>query len=145
MLWFRCCVLSTVFVALGCTDKQERHAPDSSTQAQDAGPGDSGVGDASQTPGKPAACEVEAPRACQEPKPTYSDVEPIFKDRCVICHNGKAGGPWPLTTYGHVADWQNEIRDQVSRCTMPPADAGVAISDAERLEILMWLRCGLTR
>lgn len=97
-------------------------------------------------PGKPAeSCDVQAPSACVEPKPTYSDVEAIFKDRCVICHNGKAGGPWPLTTYGHVADWQDDIRDQVSRCTMPPADAGVAISNAERAEILMWLRCGLAR
>lgn len=91
------------------------------------------------------SCAVEPPRACVEPAPTYGDVSPIFRDRCVICHAGMAGGPWPLTSYGHVADWQNEIRTHVSRCTMPPPDSGVAISDEERAEILMWLRCGLAR
>lgn len=145
-------MLGRLFILLAlaaCTsdsDKQDRHTPDSSTRHEDAGREDAGPGDAGKTPEKPAiSCNVEAPRACVEPKPTYSDIEPILKERCVICHNGKAGGPWPLTTYGHVADWQNEIRDQVSRCTMPPPDAGVEISDEDRSEILMWVRCGLAK
>jgi cytochrome c5 len=91
------------------------------------------------------SCDIELPRACAEPKPTYGDVTPIFEARCVICHNGMAGSNWPLTTYGHVADWQDEIREMVSRCTMPPPEAGIPITDAERDTILMWLRCGLAR
>lgn len=119
---------------------QNRLAPDSSI------PADGGANDSGQTGEMPAvSCDVELPRACVEPKPSYADVSPILEDRCVICHAGMAGGPWPLTTYGHVADWQNEIRDHVARCTMPPPDSGVAISDDERSRILMWLRCGLAR
>lgn len=123
-------------------DKQDRPTPDSSTQEPDAAI----APDAGLDGAVPAvACDVELPRACVEPAPTYTDVSPIFEARCVICHAGMAGGPWPLTSYGHVADWQDEIRSHVSRCTMPPPDSGVAISDDERAEILMWLRCGLER
>lgn len=111
----------------------------------DAGPGDAGTRDAGpQDAEMPmVSCEVQAPTACVEPKPTYADVTPIIKERCLLCHNGQAGGPWPLSSYGHVADWQNEIRDQVSKCIMPPPDAGVPITTEEREKILMWIRCGL--
>lgn len=139
-------VMSILSALVGCasdSDKQERHSPDSSTQHDAAVSGDAGIADAGEKP--MVSCTVEAPSACLEPKPTYGDIAPILKDHCVICHNGKAGGPWPLTTYGHVADWQNEIRQEVSRCTMPPPDAGVEISDEDRSEILMWLRCGLAK
>jgi len=125
-------------------DKQDRLTPDSSTQDADAAiSSDAGVGADSGAP--PVACDVELPRACAEPAPTYTEVSPIFEARCVICHAGMAGGPWPLTSYGHVADWQNEIRTHVSRCTMPPPDSGVAMPDEDRDKILMWLRCGLER
>lgn len=150
-------VVSCVALLDACASddgKQERPTADSSTQNTDADADadtDAAIAtDAGQGPdldsGTPAvACDVELPRACAEPAPTYADVSPIFEARCVICHAGMAGGPWPLTSYGHVADWQDEIRSHVSRCTMPPPDSGVAISDGERAEILMWLRCGLMR
>ena len=144
-----------VVVCLGllgaCTsdeDKQERPTPDSSTQDPTQDPDAAITSDAGADldSGAPVvSCDVELPRACAEPAPTYAEVSPIFEARCVICHAGMAGGPWPLTSYGHVADWQDEIRSHVSRCTMPPPDSGVAISDDERDDILMWLRCGLKR
>lgn len=90
------------------------------------------------------ACTVTAPATCPDPPVRYADVAPILNQRCVeTCHDGQtAAGPWPLTDYPHVADWADAVRDQVLFCTMPPVDAGVPISDAERLAILNWVRCG---
>jgi uncharacterized membrane protein len=91
---------------------------------------------------EPVECNVTAPTACADPAPTFADVKPIFSERCVTCHNGEPGGPWPLTEYEHVADWAQEIRGQVLACTMPPADAGSTITTEEREKILAWIRCG---
>lgn len=86
-------------------------------------------------------CTVTPPTSCPEPAPRYSDVEPIIGARCLSCHDGK-GANWPLTTYRHVADWSLEIRNMVSSCEMPPADADIPMTDAERETILAWLKCG---
>jgi hypothetical protein len=53
-----------------------------------------------------------------------------------------AGGPWPLTAYNHVADWQDVIRADMLTCAMPPPDAGVPMGSDERVAILTWIRCG---
>jgi hypothetical protein len=88
-------------------------------------------------------CSVDAPTACRDPAPHYSDVAPILAQRCVEpCHSGLPEGPWPLTDYEHVADWADVVRTDLLLCLMPPADAGVAIADEERLAILNWIRCG---
>jgi hypothetical protein len=145
-------LLSSLLAAAACSSDTQTQAPDGAVLKRDAGPDvtDAGVLDSGSDAGQGgeppvASCAVEAPRACTEPKPGYDDVSPILKERCVLCHSGAAGGPWPLTSYGHVADWQNEIRDQVSRCSMPPADAGVPITSDERAKLLMWIRCGTPR
>jgi hypothetical protein len=87
------------------------------------------------------ACSVQWPTACPDPAPRYNDVVPIFNRRCVTCHSGWAG-PWPLTSYTHVVDWQDTIRTELIGCTMPPPDAGIPITNDERTKILTWLRCG---
>ena len=92
--------------------------------------------------GPPIMCSVQAPTACPEPAPHYGDVEPIFQARCVICHNPTWSGPWPLDSYRHVTDWQDTIRSNLLDCTMPPPEAGVPMSNEERLAILTWIRCG---
>ncbi len=89
-------------------------------------------------------CAVDAPTSCPPAPPRFGDVEPIIQARCINCHYGAIGGPWPLIGYEHVADWQDTIRDQLLNCSMPPADAG-ALTDDERNAILVWLRCGLPR
>lgn len=105
---------------------------------------DAGVDDAPEVDaGPPVPCTVTPPTACPEPAPTYADVAPILEARCVLCHSGIPEGPWPLTSYPHVADWKNEIRAEVSKCTMPPPAAKVAITDAERETILAWILCGM--
>jgi hypothetical protein len=104
----------------------------------DVEPGDGGPSDAPPTP-----CGVMAPTSCPDPPPRYADVTPIFQQRCILCHNGTNDGPWALTDYEHIADWQDIIRADLLDCTMPPADAGVPITREERLAILVWIRCGL--
>jgi len=105
------------------------------------------------TPGSPASdaasedplvCSVTAPVACPSAVPGYAaDVAPIIERRCLSCHSGSTLGPWPLTAYQHVADWQDMIRSQLLDCTMPPPEAGIPMTNAERLSILLWIRCGL--
>lgn len=115
--------------------------------ASDAGAGstalDAGAGSVDPDAAAPMECDVTAPTRCPEPPPRYADVEPIFQQRCVGCHYGMPDGPWPLTSYGHVASWANEIRGQVLACTMPPPEEGVPMTVEEREAILTWIRCGV--
>ena len=87
-------------------------------------------------------CTVQAPTVCPAPPPHWPDVSPIFQRRCVMCHNGMIGGPWPLMQYSHVADWFDVVRAMLLDCSMPPPDAGVTMPDEERVAILTWLLCG---
>jgi len=87
-------------------------------------------------------CTVQAPTVCPDPPPHWPDVSPIFQRRCVMCHNGMVGGPWPLMQYSHVADWFDVVRAMLLDCSMPPPDAGVYMPDEEKTAILTWLLCG---
>lgn len=125
--------------------------PDTMSDAGDASlDAASGTLDASEThdaaqamDAAPIPCLVQAPTSCPSPEPHYSDVAPIFRERCVICHAPTWNGPWPLDQYEHVSDWQDTIHDEVLHCLMPPPEAGVPITLEERTQILTWLRCGL--
>lgn len=89
------------------------------------------------------ACTVTAPTDCPDPAPRYADVAPIIGAHCASpCHWGAPGGPWPLTDYPHVADWQDVVRDDLLDCSMPPPEADSTMTDAERTAILVWIRCG---
>ena len=79
---------------------------------------------------------------CPDPVPGWADVQPVFAANCQACHGAVAGGPWPLDTYRHVADWQHEVRAFVADCSMPPPDSGVVLADEDRALILEWLACG---
>lgn len=107
--------------------------------AEDAGGGSPDAGQ------EPSSCLVPAPTACPDPAPRYADVSPLFESRCVRCHNGTPGGPWSLADYAHVADWQDTIRSSLRDCSMPPPDAGVAMTVEERIAILTWIRCDLPK
>ena len=91
----------------------------------------------------PENCNVVLPTECPSPSPVYTDVQPIFAERCVACHSGAPGGPWPLTTYGHVATWRDTIRAALATCEMPPVDSGLTLSPEESSLILTWIRCGM--
>jgi len=102
----------------------------------------SGGGDDPGRTTAPLVCDVTLPKSCSDMFVGWADVEPIFEQRCIGCHSGESGGPWPLTSYEHVADWANEIRAQMTACSMPPVDAGIAMPTEEREKILLWVRCG---
>lgn len=114
---------STLF-ALGCP------APEPSPE--DAGT-DAGV----------FVCDVVPPTTCPTPAITFTDITPILQERCITCHNGAVNGPWPLRTYEEVSDWQDTVRSEVANCTMPPTDAGLFISNEDRVTLLSFIRCGL--
>jgi len=101
-----------------------------------------GSGEPSNGSSAMVVCAPTAASECLEPAPRYSDVAPIFARRCASCHTGRAGAPWPLDSYAHVADWSSFIRDELLQCSMPPRDSGVAMTADERDQILIWLRCG---
>ncbi|APR81745.1 Hypothetical protein A7982_07094 [Minicystis rosea] len=111
------------------------------TSSSSSGTGGSGTGGGPVTP----PCDVTAPTSCPDPAPTYADVMPILTLKCQPCHSGVPNGPWPLTDYDHVADWQNEIRTELLACSMPPLDGGVTITDEERMLLLTWVRCGVPK
>jgi hypothetical protein len=94
--------------------------------------------------GGPLTCAVTAPTSCPTPAPRYMDVQPIIQQNCASpCHSGTdPAGPWPLTSYEHVADWADIVSADLLDCTMPPADGGVSLSAEDRQAILTWIRCG---
>jgi hypothetical protein len=72
-------------------------------------------------------------------------VGPIIEKSCASaagCHTGKPDDPWPLTDYQEIVDWKSAFVDDLRGCTMPPADAGVALSVNDRLVLWQWLTCG---
>ncbi len=97
----------------------------------DAGPPDAG----------PSMCALLTAPDCTQPVPTYSELTPILKSSCIVCHDG-AHGVWPLTSYTHLSDWEDTVRSEVLNCRMPPLDSGVPITYEERKAIFTWVRCG---
>lgn len=94
--------------------------------------------------GSPFVCTAVEVTECPTPAPTYQDVKPILIQRCEVCHWGEPGGPWPLTTYHDVSDWQAVVRDEIVRCSMPPLDdGGIPLTLDERRALMTWIRCGL--
>jgi hypothetical protein len=91
---------------------------------------------------EPIPCEVTAPTECSDPALRWAHVAPIFENRCASCHDGQPYNPWPLDSYGHVADWYDVVRDMLIDCSMPPADSVEKLPPEERDTILVWIRCG---
>jgi len=118
--------LVVAIAGAGCQQRAQTPPPDGGT-TQDAGE---------------LVCTIQAPTVCPDPMPHWPDVQPIFQRRCVECHNGMVGGPWPLMQYSHVADWFDVVRAMLLDCSMPPPDAGRPMPDEERTAILTWLLCG---
>ena len=79
-------------------------------------------------------CRVSPPTSCPQPALRYANVKQIFERRCSSCRSGSTE-QWPLTDYGHVACWYDIIPPEVVNCRMPPPDAGVPITNAERMTI----------
>jgi hypothetical protein len=88
-------------------------------------------------------CVVLDPPDCSAPVPTYSELLPVFTSSCVVCHNGAdTNGPWALTSYQALSDWEDLVRSEILKCSMPPEDAGFSLTLEERKQIFAWIRCG---
>lgn len=87
-------------------------------------------------------CDMSLPTSCPDDAPRYAQVQPIFDEYCSGCHGKDWTGAWPLDTYSHVADWADIIQGELLRCSMPPADAGVAFPAEKRRMLMTWIGCG---
>ncbi|MGQ0508537.1 MAG: hypothetical protein ACT4TC_24835 [Myxococcaceae bacterium] len=101
-----------------------------------------GQGDASVPREKPEYCPVPMPTECPNIPVRYSDLTALISERCSVCHTGAVGGPWPLSDYQSVADWQDALRDLIRTCEMPPVESGIELSLEERTKFLQWVKCG---
>ncbi len=86
-------------------------------------------------------CDVTPPTSCSAPALHYANVQPIIQQRCTSCHSGTTE-QWPLTDYSHVASWYDIIPAELVACRMPPPDAGMGMTNEERMTLLTWLHCG---
>lgn len=132
---------------LGCGGNTDNTPDGGSGGSGGSGGGDndaSGGGDTGST-----ACPVDPPVTCPTPV-RFAQVQPIFNQRCVPCHDGVTidqNDPekkpiWALKDFAHIAEWKDSVRGELTGCTMPPADAGSMLTVEERLAILQWLKCG---
>jgi len=90
------------------------------------------------------ACPRDLPSECPSPEPSWSaDVQAIVAGICGQCHadGGIEQSAFDFSTYQGVFMNRGSILDQLYACAMPPEDAGVAISLAEREAFLGWLVC----
>jgi hypothetical protein len=87
---------------------------------------------------------LDAGATCPTDGPTYeATIQPILARSCLPgCHDSSPDAAWPLTDFDDITAWSTYIESDLIRCTMPPPDAGVAITDDERNEIFTWLGCG---
>jgi hypothetical protein len=52
--------------------------------------------------------------------PTFHDVQPILREKCMSCHQPGAIAPMPLLSYSQSRPWAKAIRDVVVSRRMPP-------------------------
>jgi uncharacterized membrane protein len=88
-----------------------------------------------------AACVVAT--SCPDAgAPSYAAViRPILEGECIACHSPSGTAGYDETTYAQVAAQASAMLDQVNGCMMPPVN-GPSMSDAQRVALTEWLRCG---
>jgi uncharacterized membrane protein len=79
---------------------------------------------------------------CPDASPSYqSDVAPIIRDRCTVCH--AVGGVAPTKLFGSYDQVRAErvhMLNFIYHCQMPPTCATPLTPD-ERRELLKWFVC----
>ncbi len=124
----------------------DARAEEDSTAARDGSSSVDARLESDATPDAASCPQVPLPTRCPTPAPTYAgDIAPLIEAHCLECHSGQLPGTWPLTSYRHVADWEDLIRASMISCSMPPPDATTTLTEEQRLLVLTWLRCDLPR
>lgn len=104
----------------------------------------------------PALALVPLLFACNGEDPTeaptyYADTKSIVDARCASCHQPGDVGPFPLTSYQEVKDFEASFRASIENDTMPPWQPSDDCSDyvgnfdltaAEKDTLLAWLDAG---
>lgn len=113
--------------------------PNGDGSAADGG----GLDGAMDPVGEAGSCAVVAPATCPTSVPSFAnDVLPILNAKCNGCHTGPPQ-PWALTNQDDVQTWAISISIDLTRCSMPPADAGTPnLTKAELDAVLGWIVCG---
>lgn len=94
------------------------------------------------------ACKGE--EAAESPT-YYADAKSIVDAKCATCHQPGDVGPFPLTSYAEVKDFEASVRASIDNDTMPPwqpADdcneyvANFDLTPAEKDTLLAWFDAG---
>jgi hypothetical protein len=81
---------------------------------------------------------------CDGGAPSYkTEIAPILEEGCTTCHGpGGVASNNPENTYADIQGGQaGPMLDQVNTCTMPPIN-GPVFTNAQRVALTAWLRCG---
>jgi hypothetical protein len=74
--------------------------------------------------------------------PSYeNEIAPILRNACIPCHSPSGSAGFDETTYAEVYGEYGSILSQVAVCAMPPLN-GPPLTDAQRVALTAWLRCG---
>ena len=96
-------------------------------------------------PRDPCPNDFPDDKDCPGASPSYqTDVAPIVRDKCTVCHVPGGIQPSPLfRTYDEIHIMPNpmSMMSFIFGCRMPPTCAP-QLSDAERKTMLKWFACG---
>jgi uncharacterized membrane protein len=93
------------------------------------------------TGGSASAC-ISAPACPDGGPPSYkTEIAPILQEDCIPCHSPTGPAGFDMTTYADVSGESGSILSQVTVCRMPPSN-GPTMTDAQRIALTAWLRCG---
>jgi hypothetical protein len=85
---------------------------------------------------------VTAPSCPDAGAPSYqTQIVPILQASCIPCHSPSGTAGFDEETYTDVYNQFGSMLSFVNNCEMPPLN-GPELSDADRITLTEWLRCG---
>lgn len=94
------------------------------------------------------AAEAGAPEDAGESPRYETEIAPLFRDHCVLCHVTGGAGPFALTEYEPAYQYRREIRDKTAVREMPPcaeSSTSCGLSNAQIALIGRWVQAGAPR
>ena len=118
------------------------------TSSPAVGPGDAGSGETATPCVVATSCEdgggFESAGVCTPcaSAPSYkTEIAPILNNACVICHGPDGTAGQDENTYADVQERFASMLSFVNSCMMPPLN-GPQLTDAQRVALTAWMRCG---